>query len=75
MKLKILLNLGAGLPDWKEGEEVDCDDEKLCNQLVRMGVAKELPAIRVEEEPKEKPKDVKAKLDSETKQSGKWTKK
>jgi hypothetical protein len=50
MRLKILLNLGDGLPEYKEDQVVEEKNEEMANQLIRMGVALELPPVRVADE-------------------------
>ena len=55
MKVKILLNLGHDLPDYRQDEEVDVDEE-VGNRLIHLGVARQLtpgPA-RAAQSPKDK---------------------
>ena len=38
MKIKVLRNLGSGLPAYKEGQVVEADSE-ICEKLCKLGLA------------------------------------
>lgn len=54
MWIKILRNLGAGLPDYKEGQVVDAED-KLAGELLRRRLAEHAEA-KASKPPKPAPK-------------------
>lgn len=54
-KMKILLNLGHGYPDWKQDEVHEVNDEALARRLLREGVAEVVPPEAQAEVPAEAP--------------------
>ena len=56
MKVKILRNLGAGLPDYQEGQEVDTKTAKEGQDLIDAGLAVPLTAKSQEPRAEGQPK-------------------
>ncbi len=55
MRIKVLRNLGAGLPDYQEGQTVDCSESE-AKSLAQKGLAEiiEKPAAHAKSKPAKK---------------------